>query len=91
MKRLLLFAVLLSASVNSFSQRTKYNFNPAWKVFKGDDSLAINLSYDDSKWKKVTLPYSWNEDEAFKNDIVDLSTGIAWYRKKFKLPATASC
>lgn len=40
MKRLLLFAVLISASIYSFSQRTKYNFNPAWKVFKGDDSLA---------------------------------------------------
>lgn len=89
MRRLLLIAVVLSAAVTSFSQRTKYNFNPAWKVFKGDDSLAINLSYDDSKWKQVTLPYAWNEDEAFKNDIVDLSTGIAWYRKKFKLSATA--
>jgi beta-galactosidase len=89
MKRLLLIAVVLSTAVTSFAQRTKYNFNAVWKVFKGDDSSCIRPSFDDSKWKQVTLPYAWNEDEAFKKDIVDLSTGIAWYRKKFRLPLTA--
>ncbi|MGB3007382.1 MAG: sugar-binding domain-containing protein, partial [Chitinophagaceae bacterium] len=71
------------------AQRIKYNFNPSWKVFAGDDSLAPQKSFNDTKWKNVTLPYAWNEDDAFKKDIVDLSTGIAWYRKHFKLPATA--
>ena len=41
------------------------------------------------QWKRVTLPYAWNEDDAFKKDIADHSTGIAWYRKHFKLPASA--
>jgi len=89
MTRLLLLAVVLFTAVTSFAQRTKYNFNAAWKVVKGDDSSCTRASFDDSKWKPVTLPYAWNEDEAFKKDIVDLSTGIAWYRKKFKLPFTA--
>jgi beta-galactosidase len=89
MKRLLFAAVFLSAAVISFAQRTKYNFNASWKVFKGDDSTSIHAAFDDSKWKQVTLPYAWNEDDAFKKDIVDLSTGIAWYRKKFRLPLTA--
>lgn len=71
------------------AQRVKYNFNPGWKVFVGDDSSAIKNEFDDRKWKNVTLPYAWNEDEAFKKDIRDLSTGIAWYRKRFKLPASA--
>nr|MBP6687998.1 beta galactosidase jelly roll domain-containing protein [Lacibacter sp.] len=89
MKRLLLFAVLLTASITSFSQRTKYNFNPAWKVFQGDDTAALQQGFNDSKWKNVTLPYAWNEDDAFQKDIVNLRTGIAWYRKHFKLPLTA--
>ncbi len=55
----------------------------------GDDANASSVGYDDSKWKQVTLPWAWNEDDAFKKDIVDLSTGIAWYRKHFKLPASA--
>ena len=38
-------------------------------------------------WKEVTLPRAWNEDDAFRKDIKDLSTGVAWYRKHFRLPA----
>ena len=68
-------------------QRVKYNFNPGWKVFVGDDSTASAINYNDAAWKNVTLPYAWNEDEAFKKDIEDLSNGIAWYRKHFKIPA----
>jgi len=88
MKRMLLITVVLFTTWNIQAQRTKYNFNPAWKVFKGDDSSAILPGFDDSKWKAVTLPYAWNEDDAFQKDIVNLSTGIAWYRKHFQLPLT---
>lgn len=83
-----LFSLFLSAT-GVFAQRTQYNFNSSWKVFVGDVKEAANPGFDDSRWKPVTLPYAWNENEAFKKDIVDLSTGIAWYRKKFKLPASA--
>ena len=69
-----------------FAQRTKYNFNSDWKVFTGDDKEASSTNFNDGQWKKVTLPYAWNEDDAFKKDIADLSTGIAWYKKIFKLP-----
>ena len=67
----------------------KYNFNPGWKVFVGDDSNYSSADYDDMGWKNITLPYAWNEDEAFKKDIAELSTGIAWYRKHFKIPVSA--
>ena len=75
--------------VTAFSQRTKYNFNSDWKVFVGDEKGAEVPDFNDASWKSVTLPYAWNEDEAFRKDIRDLSTGIAWYRKTFKLPASA--
>lgn len=71
------------------AQRVQYNFNSDWKVFVGDSQDAKEPGFNDASWKKVTVPYAWNEDEAFKKDIVDLSTGIAWYRKHFKLPANA--
>jgi len=88
MKQTFLFFILFAVTT-SFAQRTKYNFNSDWKVLVGDDSTAINKNYNDASWKKVTLPYAWNEDDAFKKDIVNLSTGIAWYRKHFNIPATA--
>jgi beta-galactosidase len=66
--------------------RGVYNFNSEWKVFVGEPEGAEKNEFNDSHWKQVTLPYAWNEDEAFKLDIKDLTTGIAWYRKTFVLP-----
>jgi len=70
-------------------QRVKYNFNPDWKYFVGDPEGAGATNFNDSSWKSVTLPRAWNEDEAFKKDIHNLTTGVAWYRKEFKLPVDA--
>ncbi|HEX7846765.1 MAG TPA: glycoside hydrolase family 2 TIM barrel-domain containing protein, partial [Chitinophagaceae bacterium] len=81
-------AFCLFVTTAAAQQRVKYNFNPGWKVLVKDDSLASSINYDDKNWKNVTLPYAWNEDDAFKKDIVDLSTGIAWYRKHFRLPSS---
>jgi beta-galactosidase len=69
------------------SPRETYNFNPGWKLFVGDPSGAEAAGFDDSGWQNVTLPRAWNEDEAFRVYISSLSTGIAWYRKQFVLPA----
>ena len=66
--------------------RAKYNFNAEWKLFVGDPIGAEKPTFDDSAWKAVTLPRAWNEDDAFRRDIHDLSTGIAWYRKHFAIP-----
>jgi beta-galactosidase len=87
-KRSLMVALIL-VSIQGFAQRTKYNFNSSWKVFTDDTTGAEGMTFNDAAWKPVTLPCAWNEDEAFKKDIKDLSTGIAWYRKRFRLPAPA--
>jgi hypothetical protein len=87
--KIILTLALLGTFFTSFPQRAKYNFNYGWKVFVGDDPQASQNNFNDKSWKTVTLPYAWNEDDAFKKDIKDLSTGIAWYRKHFKLPASA--
>lgn len=89
MKKSLIVFLVIVFCCNAFAQRAKYNFNPGWKVFVGDDSLAYQNNFNDRNWKSVTLPYAWNEDDAFKKDIKDQSTGIAWYRKHFKIPASA--
>jgi beta-galactosidase len=86
---LLLFALIVSTTLSASAQRARYNFNSDWRLFVGDPADAAKPAFDDSKWKKVTLPRPWNQDEAFRKDIKDLSTGIAWYRKTFTLPANA--
>ncbi|MFC7139310.1 DUF4982 domain-containing protein [Halosimplex aquaticum] len=64
--------------------------NPDWRVHVGDPENAAALDFDDSAWDRVSLPYAWNEDEAFREDIYGLSTGVAWYRKRFTLPEDAA-
>ncbi|MCX2679784.1 DUF4982 domain-containing protein [Galbibacter sp. EGI 63066] len=76
----------ISQSIQEEPLRKKYNFNSEWKVYVGDPEDAESIDFDDSQWENVTLPYAWNEDEAFKIDIHHLSTGIAWYRKTFTVP-----
>lgn len=67
--------------------RQAFDFNPGWLLYVGDPSGAKDPAFDDRAWKPVTLPRAWNEDDAFRKDIADLPTGIAWYRKHFSLPA----
>ena len=85
-----ILALAIYAADSPKNQRVKYNFNSDWKLFVGDAKGAEKPDFDDSNWKNVTTPRAWNEDEAFRKDIKDLSTGIAWYRKHFKLPSNSA-
>jgi beta-galactosidase len=82
---LALAGLLYSGAQNAHAARAQYDFNPGWKLLVGDPPDAAKASFDDQKWKAVTLPRAWNEDDAFARDIVDHSTGVAWYRKHFRL------
>ena len=82
-------AATVAAAQSPRSTRVTYNFDPGWKVHVGDAPGADAPGFADSAWKSVTLPYAWNENKAFAVSIHDLPTGIAWYRKHFKLPANS--
>lgn len=66
--------------------RSTLNFNSGWRLLVGDPPGADAFDFDDSGWQRVTLPHAWNEDEAFHQPIDKHPTGIAWYRKHFKVP-----
>ena len=89
-KHSLSLLVLILLVVQTFaSVREKYNFNSQWLLYVGDVPEAKNVNFQDKDWKKVTLPRPFNEDEAFKLDIHNLTDTIMWYRKHFRLPAEA--
>ena len=67
--------------------RSKYNFNAEWLLHVGDDPQAREVRFDDQGWKQVTLPRPFNEDEAFRLSIEQLTDTVVWYRKHFRLPA----
>lgn len=79
-----------SVSARQEPGRRFLSMNPDWRVLVGDPAGARDPGFDDSGWKRVSLPYAWNEDSAFRVDIHELPTGIAWYRKSFTLPEGAT-
>ena len=64
----------LALALNAAARDT-YNFNSGWRIEK--------------QKKLVTLPHAWNEDEAFKVYINQMSDSVIWYRKTFRLPESA--
>lgn len=81
---LLLFFLLLSLSVQAVG-RQRLNFNGGWLMRVGDIQGPEASCYDDAAWTKVSLPHAFNEAEAFKVSISQLSDTIVWYRKHFNI------
>ena len=78
------------------SPRVTYNFNADWKFIKQDVQGADAPGFDDSSWTTVSTPHTYNDVDTFNRLIRHSSgqqgeyMGPAWYRKHFKLPASAA-
>src|SRR5262249_25468246 len=82
------------------NHRVDFNFNYDWKFIKQNVSGASATSFDDSSWKTVSVPHSWNDDKFREWIFLSNDTkqdpqlpggtyyGIAWYRKHFTIPST---
>ena len=91
------FVFFLLLHFNAHAQvRSEIDFNNGWKFYLGDDSSAKEPSYNDSKWRKLSLPHDWSIESDFKKDSPAttqggaLPGGIGWYRKTFTLPSSAT-
>ena len=89
--------VALTALVMSLTAtgRERINFNADWELHIGDidaplkgdglEGWGAQIASPTEVWQRVTLPYAFNGDEAFRKDIVDLTDTICWYRKKWNV------
>ena len=84
-RNILLYLLLMLAMSVQAVERAKLNFNADWRLCVGDYPETVEASFDDTQWQKVTLPYAFNGDEAFRKDIVDLTDTICWYKKTFEV------
>ncbi len=82
----ILLLIFCALGFTASAQRVRYNFNRGWLLAVGDPEGASSPSFDDSRWRRVTLPHAWNEDFAYRVSIHDQPTGISWYRKHFAIP-----
>src|ERR1035437_4183771 len=77
------------------SPHATYSFNPGWKFIREDVTNASQVAFDDSKWADVSAPHTYNDTDSYTAMISHRGgdrrawTGITWYRKHFKLPASA--
>jgi len=73
--------------------RSRTSFNKDWKFYLGDEPSAKSQAFNDTKWRKLTLPHDWSIEGKFdeknpaKPEGGGLPTGIGWYRKTFTAPA----
>ena len=76
--------------------RSEIDFNKGWRFYFGDDSTAKDVLYNDSKWRKLSLPHDWSIESDFINEAPatnqggSLPGGIGWYRKTFVGPSNAA-
>ena len=88
-----LFTLLLH-TVNA--QREMKLLLQDWKFSQTDTQSAQLKTFNDGKWRVLSIPHDWSIEGNFSKDHPStfnqgaLPTGIGWYRKHFFLPAHAS-
>ncbi len=91
-------SILLAGCSDTYQSREnierKQLFNFNWKFKLSDVQEASSESFNDKDWRTLDLPHDWSIEGNFDtlnpagNDGAYLPTGIGWYRKTFKVPAT---
>ncbi len=90
LKTLKIIALLL---VTSASYAQKLNFNLDWKFIQENPSNAQKANFNDSEWKLVSTPHTYNDIDTYDDfsplgivGEIDQWGGKTWYRKTFTVP-----
>src|SRR6266480_4866544 len=70
--------------------RTDVSLNNNWQTIADDQNKnAFNgferTDFNDTRWKRVDVPYNWDEYEGYRRMRHGNHHGYAWYRKTFTL------
>jgi beta-galactosidase len=72
----------------------RVSFDHDWRFQKGELPGAAAAGFDDARWRRLDLPHDWAIEGPFDAKISPHvgslpAYGIAWYRKRFVVPADA--
>lgn len=90
---LLLISCITEITAQNNTIQRKQLFNSDWKFTLGDASENSKTNFDDSSWRKLSLPHDWSiEGKSEKNNPSEGDGGFypmgkACYRKTFSVPA----
>lgn len=86
----MLVVVLLAGAAGAAE---KLNFNPDWRFIQKNPAGAEAIGFDDSQWKQVSAPHTYNDVDTFDDwspaghaGEMNLWGGKTWYRKHFNAP-----
>jgi hypothetical protein len=80
---LVLLAILLASLITRADDYYReLNLSGNWKFKLGDNTSWSSANFDDTQWKKIYVPDSWEEEGYPGYD------GFAWYRKSVQIPAS---
>lgn len=70
------------------------NFNDSWRFYNAEADGAEQPNFDDSKWRNLNLPHDWAIEGPFDEKYNARCGGLpfhgtGWYRKNFKMDASA--
>ncbi|CAM5576043.1 glycoside hydrolase family 2 TIM barrel-domain containing protein [Rhodanobacter lindaniclasticus] len=76
--------VLAAPSVQD-SPRVSTSLASDWRYADGDPAGAQAPGFDDAGWQPVSLPHTWNADDAFDKRH-PYRRGVGWYRRALDVP-----
>ena len=95
MKKLLILIFVLLTSIGANAQRDRRSFDGDWLFHLGDDKNMSQTAFDDSNWRRLSVPHDWAIEGDFSVSNPSgagggaLPGGIGWYRKHFTvIPST---
>ena len=68
------------AQVKQFNQEVNYSINEAWKFSKENNSNSYKIDFPDANWTIVTIPHTWNNEDAM-DETPGFYRGACWYRR----------
>ena len=91
MKRSLLFSLLMLLVAATAHGQVSFGqpelFNDDWLFSLSDDAEAAKPEYDETGWRKLTLPHDWSIEAEPSRQWASctgyLPGGVGWYRKHF--------
>lgn len=96
--RLICFLMLMQLPAGAWAQVSfghAEKFNGGWLFLQRDDSLAAGVGYDDSAWRRLSLPHDWSAEGPLSPSLASctgyLPGGVGWYRKHFTLTGQSAC
>lgn len=66
------------------AQRLRLSLNEGWRYADGPADGAETGSFDDGSWARVTLPHTWNANDAF-SEGGEYRRGVGWYRRPLEI------